>query len=160
MRHASLVLLGCLAAVSTYAQAPAKPAASGMPPHTASGMPPTATMPPHAGAGGAAAAPMGVSPSTEQRIVWSCQLDKLGNTAVMVNFVDKTALSTRAAGMGKATISGDQVRWTETEPDGVLKYLLDRKSGELQVTQVPAKGKEVVHKGKCGPPAKKGGKHM
>jgi hypothetical protein len=142
-----LALAGCFVLVQASAQPPA------------SGMPPGAAKSPH---GAMPAAPaMGVSPSSAERIVWSCEAGDLGNPAVMVNFVEKTALTTRAAGMAKATLEGDKVRWTETEPEGTLKYVLDRKTGELQVTRVPPKGKEVVYKGKCGTPdkSKKGTKH-
>jgi hypothetical protein len=147
MRFVAIALAGCFAVAAAQAQPPA------------SGMPPAKTTAPH---GAMPAAPaMGVSPSTADRIVWSCQAGDLGNPAVMVNFVDKTALSTRAAGVVKATIEGDKVRWTETEPEGTLKYVLDRKTGDLQVTRVPPKGKETVYKGKCGAPdkSKKGTKH-
>jgi hypothetical protein len=148
MRSVALALAGCFVLVQAQAQPPA------------TGMPPAKTTP-HPGGGMPGAPPMGVSPSSADRIVWSCQAGDLGNPAVMVNFVDKTALSTRSAAMTKAAVEGDKVRWTETEPDGTLKYVLDRKTGDLQVTRVPAKGKEVVYKGKCGAPdkSKKGTKH-
>jgi hypothetical protein len=149
---AALALAGGFA----FAQVQAQPPAGTMPP--AQTMPPQGGMP-HGAMPGAPA--MGVSPSSAERIVWSCQAGDLGNPAVMVNFVEKTALSTRSAGMAKATLEGDKVRWTETEPEGTLKYVLDRKTGELQVTRTPPKGKDVVYKGKCGAPdkSKKGTKH-
>jgi hypothetical protein len=149
---AALALAGGFAIAQVQAQPPAGT------------MPPAKTMPPQGGMPHGAmpgAPPMGVSPSSAERIVWSCQAGDLGNPAVMVNFVEKTALSTRSAGMAKATLEGDKVRWTETEPEGTLKYVLDRKTGELQVTRTPPKGKDVVYKGKCGAPDKnkKGTKH-
>lgn len=152
MRFAAVAMAGCFVLAQAQAQPPAgAPAAKTMPPANASA--------PHGAMPGAP--PMGVSPSTADRIVWSCQAGDLGNPAVMVNFVEKTALSTRSAGMAKATFEGDKVRWTETEPEGTLKYVLDRKTGELQVTRMPPKGKETVYKGKCGAPDKnkKGTKH-
>ena len=150
MRFLALAVAGCLVLAQAQAMPPAGAPAKTMPPANAAS--------PHGGAGAPA---MGVSPSTADRIVWSCQAGDLGNPAVMVNFVEKTALSTRAAGMTKATLEGDKVRWTETEPEGTLKYVLDRKTGELQVTRTPPKGKETVYKGKCGAPDKnkKGTKH-
>jgi hypothetical protein len=159
---AALVLAGGFAFTQAQAQSSAQSPAGSMPP--AKTMPPSGAMPPPGGMphGAMPNAPaMGVSPSSAERIVWSCQAGDLGNPAVMVNFVEKTALSTRSAGMAKATLEGDKVRWTETEPEGTLKYVLDRKTGELQVTRTPPKGKDVVYKGKCGAPdkSKKGTKH-
>lgn len=152
MRFVALAVAGSFVLSQALAMPPAgAPAAKTMPPANASS--------PHGAMSGAP--PMGVSPSTADRIVWSCQAGDLGNPAVMVNFAEKTALSTRSAGMAKATLEGDKVRWTETEPEGTLKYVLDRKTGELQVTRTPPKGKDVVYKGKCGAPDKnkKGTKH-
>lgn len=98
---------------------------------------------------------MGTQSSTPQKIVWSCQVDQLGSVPVMVNFVDKTALSTRATAIAKATIEGDVVRWQEDDGEGGRnQFVLNRRSGELQVTQTPAKGKPAVHRGQCGAPDK------
>jgi hypothetical protein len=152
------VLAGCFALAAAHAQTPPPSQPAAKPPgHPA--MPPVGTAAQPAPHGAGTRAPdMGVSPSTAQRIVWTCQAGALGNVPIMVNFVDKTALSTRAAAISPAKIDGDKVRWQETEPDGTLKYVLDRKSGEIQITQTPKKGKEIVHTGRCGPPTGKAGK--
>ena len=124
---------------------------------------PAHAMPPAQGSGGMPGKPAGhptapaspkmpITSSNAQRIVWSCTAGQLGSIPVMVNFAEKKALSTRASKMSDAKIAGDVASWTETEKDGTLAFVVDRRTGELQVTQTPAKGKPVVHRGQCGAP--------
>jgi hypothetical protein len=94
-----------------------------------------------------------LTPSTATRQMLTCRIDQLGNVPVLVNFADRTALSTRAPGISPATIEGDVVRWQEKEAGGgTSKYTLNRKSGEIQVALPGPGGKDVVRRGTCAPP--------
>ena len=90
------------------------------------------------------------------RIVWSCQVESLGSPAVMVNFADRTALSTLGAAVTAAVIRGDVATWQENDADGVgYRFALDRRTRELQITTLSGARKGLVRRGRCAPPAPK-----
>jgi hypothetical protein len=178
MKLLTATATGLLLAGASLAQSPTSPASpSGAPaaPHAAmkgatpaanphgampSGHPSPAgaiAMPPHsAGAPTAGGRSMGaLVHSDANRLMVTCRIDALGNVPVLVNFVDKTALSTRSAGVSAATIQGDVVRWEEKEPGGASKYVLNRKTGEIQVSVPAAGGKATLRRGTCAPPGQK-----
>jgi hypothetical protein len=91
--------------------------------------------------------------SDARKIVWSCQVEQVGSLPVMVDFTNSTALSTRSPGVSKAKVEGDVVRWQEDDAQGAHRFTLNRKTGALELAE-KAGGKDVVRKGKCGPPAR------
>jgi hypothetical protein len=166
---AGLLLAG--AALAQSSTSPASPGIASPSPHGATPSPanPHGAMPSaHVPSSGAAVVPphpigtpaasgrsMGaLVQSDANRLMVTCRIDALGNVPVLVNLVDKTALSTRSAGVTRATIQGDVVRWEEQEPGGASKYVLNRRTGEIQVSVPAAGGKPTLHRGTCAPPGR------
>ncbi|MCZ8130232.1 MAG: hypothetical protein O9284_02890 [Steroidobacteraceae bacterium] len=179
MKTSVMAALGCAAVVATIALAfppeGAKPAGSaGATAQTAAGAGPGAvanphgganphgTDDPHAGAHGLPAMPPGkqapaaprmpITASGGDRVVWSCNVGKLGSTPVMVNFKDRTALSTRGSKISQAAIAGDMVRWQENEKDGVYAFALNSQTKAIKVAFTDLKGKVSTYEGNCGAP--------
>lgn len=90
------------------------------------------------------------------RIVWSCQVESLGSPAVMVDFADRTALSTLGAAVSAADVTGDVATWQENDADGIgYRFALDRRTRELRITTLSGPRKGLVRRGRCAPPAPK-----
>lgn len=131
---------GAMPAPSPHSSMPGAPTTTGMPPHGAA----------HGTTAGGTS--MGaLTPSTATRQMVTCRIDQLGNVPVLVNFAERTALSTRAAGVNAATLEGDLVRWQEKESGGASKYTWNRKTGEILVAVPGPGGKDVTHRGTCAP---------
>lgn len=93
---------------------------------------------------------------TSDRIVWSCQVESLGKPAVMVNYAERTALSTLGGAIATAVVKGEVATWQENDADGVgYRFALDGSKRELRVTLLSGRQKGVVRRGTCAPPAHK-----